>query len=144
MSRLVLNKHLTEGSSLMLGGYWGRRNLQTLKSQYPGFKTSMFYSRKRSYQWLLRHDMHMLFKRQKQTIIFMHYNKGRNIKMMTLYTDFHSFSGRIWNSFNKNFITRKNTQERRRIKAHPTNWMLTQNQKTEGVKHPLDSQTRDR
>lgn len=75
-------------------------------------------------------------------MIFMHYNNGKNIKIKK-YTDFHDFSGRIWNFFNKNFITRENTQERKRIKGHPTIWMLIQNQKTEGEKHPLDSQTRN-
>lgn len=38
----------------------------------------------------------MLSKRQKKkAMIFKRYNKGRNIKMMTLYIDFHDFSGKI-------------------------------------------------
>lgn len=51
----------------MLGGYWQRRNLQTLNSQYLGLEIkSMLYSSKRSYQWFLKHYMHMLSKRQKK------------------------------------------------------------------------------
>lgn len=116
---------LTEASSILLGDYWEGRNLWTFKIQYPGLEISMFYSSKRIFQCLLRRCTYMLFK-CRENVIFIHYNRERNIEVMTQYADFHHFHGRLWNSFNKNFITRKNIQERRRIKKHPTIWMLTQ------------------